>query len=429
MQCPNHECGAAADAGTAVRPSRGTGAGTLANMCLALGVLACVLPWAGSAELEALGWRAEWRAPFLGTLLPLSHAPHAALKALSLLPALAAVAMGHLALLRGGGTRRSLAVAVTVCLLAGLFVLCFGPVGRLLSPVIPYYAAFAPFALLAAAAAFAVVQSIAGVGRVRVPGGVAWRPVPGALLGYFNITLVLLVTLSLHTKGRHNLDMAACAGNLRRIEAALDAYAAGNGGRFPPLPPRPGVLMFAPDMLPGGEELLSALTCPTARFAAKGMAAEKAARMGTPPADDQSYYYLGYALRSEAALEAFATAYRRGIAGGGGFTGDLVLEDAGGVHTLHRLAENSREVLRASPDSLAKSPYEGQSPGYHVPCVTDDVPILIERDLGHRNIDAVDAPPAEGAWVLYLNDGPCFIARGTWPVTEKTQRLLAELAE
>lgn len=246
----------------------------------------------------------------------------------------------------------------------------------------------------------------------------------GTLLGYFNIAALIAVAVtSFYGKWRPNIDMSTCVHNLKQTQIVLKGYADENRGTYPPLSSQPGVLMFSPDAVHPSDGIGKLLTCPTLRYAKTG------AKQAAGPFDDQSYFYLGYALRNDEAVAAFAKAYRKRVSEGGTFDQDLVVEDAQGTHTLHRLAANSKEVLRASQDALSVSPYEGQSPAYQSKCVTDDVPILIERDLGHRNIDSVEVPECEGAWVLYLNDGLQFIERGTWPITEETQRILAELAE
>ena len=253
---------------------------------------------------------------------------------------------------------------------------------------------------------------------------VFWRPLFGALLGYLTVALIILMALSAFNKGRHNNDMAVCQGNLKRIELVLREYANEHQGVFPPLSSQPGVLMFPAAAIPP-ESFTDRLpfTCPATRHA-KHKASEKPAS----PYGDQSYFYLGYAVLNDDAVEAFAKAYRQQIAAGGAFDEDLVVEDGQGTHTLYRLAEGVEELLRASKDPLSVSPHEGREAYYQVPgVVSADVPLLIERDLGHVDTDW-DGPP-RGAHVLYLHTGVQFVERGTWPMTEKTQRILAELAE
>jgi hypothetical protein len=361
----------------------------------------------------------------VGTLIPVSYAPFEAAKLASLLIALAAVVTGHLAISRGGGLRRWLIGALFVYPLAGLFVLRFGPVTRCLSQLIPFYWEVTHFSLPAAPAIFILVHLVAGFRRVRATGGVIWRPALGAMLGYFNIVLIGLLFVSLYSKGRHNLDMAVCANNLKRVHYALREYANESRGSFyPPLSTQSGVLMFPPEGIPQKEDIGAALTCPTIRYAKQPTTGPAS------PFDDQSYFYLGYAVLDDGDVEAFAQAYRKRLAeveriDGATFNEDLVVVETGGrTRVLHRLREGVEGVLIG----------EGAAPGSDVAASTrgqDEIPVLIERDLGHIHTEYIEGPAdrMRGAKVLYLSGDVRFVPRGTWPMTEKTQRILAELAE
>ena len=293
-------------------------------------------------------------------------------------------------------------------------------------------------AIVSVMAAAALVMVIAGLAAV-VAGGIAlargarasrdgrviWRPLAGVLIGGISAAFTIWVALSVIHRGRMNADLVVCQNNLRQIEEALKRYADEHVGKYPALPSKSGVLMFTPDWVPPETDLGPRLTCPNIRNA------EKPATGSASPFDDQSYFYLGYALRSDEAVEAFAKAYRKRIAEGGNFDEDLVVEDSEGKHVIHRLAQGVDEVLRKEHDRLSLSPYEGKGAGYQEMeplTVCDDVPIMIERDLGHVCFDCADGAPRV-AHVLFLNSGLRDVARGTWPITEKTQRILAELAE
>jgi hypothetical protein len=241
--------------------------------------------------------------------------------------------------------------------------------------------------------------------------------------------LLGLVAFGYFNKGRPNQDLAVCGDNLRRMALVLLEYAEEHQGMFPPLSSRPGVLMFSEKAIPTerfGDPL--PFTCPALRYAEKGTAGDEVAHTQTPPHDDQSYFYLGYAVLDDDDVEAFATAYRKQIAEGGSFEEDLVVADGDGTRVLHRLSKNVSEVWRATGDPNALSPHEGREAYYQVPgVVSADVPILIERDRGHRYPDW-DGRPRVGH-VVFLNMGLQRVEHGTWPMTEKTQRILAELAE
>jgi hypothetical protein len=395
MQCPNRECGATVDAGARVCPQCGTdlktsvpprqneadtrgteapadashsGRGrTLANASLILAILSC--PLFGLAVLYALSFLHQRGLSLLGWLFP----PHSALPFLAVLAiapflGLAAVVAGHIAIAKGRRASRT--------------------------------------------------------------GGLPRRALFATVLGYLNIVVpVVLLAWAYFGKGRPNQDMAVCQDNLRKMQTVFREYREEHPGMFPPLSPQPGVLMFSADSIPLKETL--PLTCPTIRYAEKGTAAHKAARMQTPPHDDQSYFYLGYAVLNDDDVEAFAQAYRRQIAESGTFDEDLVVEDGEGTHVIHRLSDSVFQALPTTQERLSPPSLEGhQVVAYQTVGLapTDDVPILIERDLGHVYTDW-GPPPPRGAHVLYAYSGVHFIERGTWPMTEKTQRILAELAE
>ena len=239
------------------------------------------------------------------------------------------------------------------------------------------------------------------------------------------VLMIVLVALACSCKARHSHDMAVCQGNLREMQALFREYREENPGTFPPLSSQPGVLMFsAKAIAPKDDTEPLPLTCPTIRYARKRTTGREAS-------DDQSYFYLGYAVLNDDDVEAFAKAYRKQIAEGGTFDGDLVVEDGEETRVLHRLSDGVFQVLRATQDHRSPPRLEGHRVlAYQTVGVapTDDVPILIERGLGHVYADW-GPPPPRGANVLYAYSGVHFIEHGTWPMTEKTQRILAELAE
>jgi len=251
-------------------------------------------------------------------------------------------------------------------------------------------------------------------------GGVMWRPVLGALLGYVNIVLIGFLALALWGKGQHNLDMYVCLTNLRQIQNVLQAYAEHHKAAYPPLCSRLGVLMFSPDAIPENDQIGSLLTCPTMRHATSPTTGPAS------PFDDQSYFYLGYAVLNDDDVEAFAQAYRKKMAEDGNFDEDLVVENGKKIRVLHRLRADVERLLCAeagvTPLVMDTTPVTAK--------VMGKIPILIERDFGHINVDDAELPlRVPGAHVLYLSGDVGFVERGKWPITEKTQRILAELAK
>ena len=259
--------------------------------------------------------------------------------------------------------------------------------------------------------------------------GERWCARIGVSIGYLNIIVpITLVALAYFTKGRPNQDMVVCENNLRRLEVALREYAHENRRMFPPLSSEPGVLMFSPEAIPPNHFLGEIpFTCPTIRYAKKSARNQVSDNLESAY-DDQSYFYLGYAVLDDDDVEAFAKAYRKRIAEVGTFDDDIVVEESNGTRVFHRLSEYVEEVWRATGDPNAISQYEGREERTNWDAVvTADVPILIERDMGHVYTDWDGHPRV--AHVIYLHSGLQMVETGTWPMTEKTQRILAELAE
>ena len=390
MQCPNSERAATVDEGAQAHVVQSKRVRKLATASLVLAILSCCLLWAALLCSPGLsGLRSHWRPPFVARLIPLSLLPFAGAKMIALFMALAAIVTGHMAITKGrrvpgtGGFGWLPLLIALVAYLALPWIILGGDLHwrALHSAGLRNKHLFLQLFMLAAyfiaVAAFIFVHvATTRLRRVRGTGGLTWRPLIGAMVGYFNVALISLLALPLFGKIPVNLDMSVCSHNLRRIESVLREYAEENRGMFPPLSSQPGVLMFPAEAIPHEaipqkEDIGPSLTCTTIRFSNQPTTGP------VSPFDDQSYFYLGYALLNDDAVEAFAQAYRKRISEGGTFDEDLVVEDAEGTHILHRLSKDVRDVLRASQDRLSISPNAGKAGGYPFPgMITDDVPIL-----------------------------------------------------
>ena len=437
MQCPNRACGvtvaddasccpkcgtrlkAEVEAAVFSSDTRSTGnkqVRVLSMWSLGLGIIAFILPWAGMAALHAMGYQAHWRMPFIGGLFPASYLPMEGLQAASLCIGLCAAVMGHLAIVRyrrlsGAGNAGRYEIVKGLLSYAAidvLLVLSLAYGGFKLG----FFFSFLLVSLCVSPVIFLLTHfSVTSLCRLRQRAGTPLLPVLGALIGYVSVVVMVLSALSFFGKQRYTADMSACGSNLQTISMALQAYRDDHDGVYPPLSSQPGVLMFDKSAIDHPETLASNLTCPLIRYADTGQPAS--------PFDDQSYFYLGYALNSEDDVEAFARAYRNQIAAGGDFEHDLVLEEAGGARVFHRLSE---QYLFQSIEQ------GGRSGGCQFP-------LVIERSQDHVNADAAYeiSEKLPGAHVLfrygYANGDLQFVPYGTWPVTEKTLNTLAELAE
>ena len=394
----------------------------IANASFIFGFLSLCLLW-----LSLLGPSIEdqWHPPFVARLIPLFYLPKVAGRMLALLLALMAILAGHTAIMKGrragaGGLPWiSLLLAIVAYLAVPLMLPWALSFAGQLSELSGFFFIFLLGGLFVAPAAFVVVHiALVIVGRVPGKGGLSWRSLSGSIIGYVNVVVIVLMVMSFLGKGRHNLDMWICGTNLNVINKLLHDHGE-RKALCPPLSSQPGVLMFAADAFPDKDLAGQHLTCPTMRFA------QKPTTGPATPFDDQSYFYLGYAVLNDDDVEAFAQAYRKKIAEGGTFEEDLVVESGGKRRVLHRLGDG---VERKLSEEVSTSPVTDTSRA-----ATDlmgKIPILIERDFGHINVDYPDIPlRVPGAFVLYLHGDIGFVERGTWPLTEKTQRILAELAE
>lgn len=150
------------------------------------------------------------------------------------------------------------------------------------------------------------------------------------------------------------------------VAFAAQMYANDFDGQYPPLSSEPGRLMYSPEVFIG-RDIISYVDSWTYR-----------GEPGTPGAflpelpnveaaqaiydfvNDQSYYYLGYAVTNEIEGRAFIRAYRDTISRSGNFEEDLAVpkgEGNFGGDRLLRLRENMVEYLvneRKMPDMDAR---------------------------------------------------------------------------
>ncbi|MBP8130186.1 MAG: hypothetical protein KA184_11465 [Candidatus Hydrogenedentes bacterium] len=396
----------------------------LANLSASFAVLsgvlfamAVLLAW-----LPGSGWY-SWSPPFIWGFLPWSYLCLYCVAAATLGCALAAIVCGE-AVFIANACRGPCAPCWRVFFVVSLGVLFSAPIAVVASLLRHELAV----ATLGGALLLLLSGHVVFLRRnARAP---LWRAFFGSALGSVAAILIALPLLGFSAKWRHNMDAVVCPGNLHLLEAKLRRYAEDNAGRFPPLSSQPGVLMFSREAIPPDSDILRALTCPTARYAGMNTAGYEAARARTPVMGSQSYFYLGYALLDDDDVEAFARAYRTTISRGGTFDDDLVVGDGLETRVLHRLQIDVMSLWRQTGDPNALSPYEGRERYGDIPDfggITSDVPVLIERGVGHIFTDWDSRP--RFSHVVYLNDGLRSVERGTWPITEQTLTILEELAD
>lgn len=226
---------------------------------------------------------------------------------------------------------------------------------------------------------------------------------------------ILLPSLS---RAREAARRASCQNNLKQVGIVFKMFANESRGElYPELSPEPGRLMFANESS-GGEHPVypeyltdaTILMCPSDMD--WGLLEQEPGEDGWQRLlDDHSYFYLGYAVMSDAEMAAFAEAYGARVAAGLRFDEDLEV-DAGtgtaGGGVLYRLREGIARVAASDPQSLLDAAV-----------AKSQIPVLIERTDNHL-------PP--GGNVLFMDGHVEFIRYpGKWPMTEETVEILEAL--
>jgi len=196
---------------------------------------------------------------------------------------------------------------------------------------------------------------------------------------------------------------ASCSNNLKQMGILFKMFANESKGQvFPCLSSQPGRLMFenaAPGLSPVYPEFLtdlSVLICPADSEASLTQDPAKKADANVVM-DDHSYFYLGYAVATEADVKAFAEAYKDRIAKGLKFDQDIQTPNG----TLYRLREGIERFFIKDvndPTSAAKAAAQ--------------IPLLIERTNNHT---------PKGGHVLFFDGHTEYFRIGEnerWPMTK-----------
>lgn len=205
---------------------------------------------------------------------------------------------------------------------------------------------------------------------------------------------------------------ASCSNNLKQMGIVFKMFANESKGQvFPCLSSQPGRLMFenaAPDLKPVCPEHLtdlSILICPADTDANLAQDPAKKADANVMM-NDHSYFYLGYAVATEADVKAFADAYKDRIAKGLKFDQDIQTPNG----TLYRLREGvERFLIKDVNDPAAAAKAAAQ------------IPILIERTNNHT---------PKGGHVLFFDGHTEYFRIGEnerWPMTKAVIEILEAL--
>jgi len=187
------------------------------------------------------------------------------------------------------------------------------------------------------------------------------------------LSILAAIVLPSLSRAREAARRAACAGNLKFIASALHVIAENNEGRYPPLSPDPGRLMFPPETFQGqSADQAMAFVCP----ASPNPLGPAGDGWQERYIDDHAYVYLSHVITNQIEGLAYVEAYRSAASAGIGFDVDFVTPDGS---VLPRLRGDST-----------------RAPGLPA----NEIPILVERPEHHV--------PAGGN-VLYLDGHVAFI--------------------
>jgi hypothetical protein len=190
---------------------------------------------------------------------------------------------------------------------------------------------------------------------------------------------------------------------------------------FPPLSPKAGQLMHVPDALRSFRTMDGFLYEPGVLWSylppndpmelrqANEALCKHTRRIDS--IDDRALFYLGYEVKDDETLLAFAEAYRKTVTEDGNFEGDLFAERGEGQTPL-RIRRLSLAIRREGDE-----PREQRFPP--PPNLLDRYPLLIQR---------IDPATAKEGVVVYADRSVEVLPYpGPWPMTETTVKTLLEL--
>jgi prepilin-type processing-associated H-X9-DG protein len=230
----------------------------------------------------------------------------------------------------------------------------------------------------------------------------------------FGVLVVLIVVCGCRGPAREESarHVATCERYLKQMGLNFKMFANESTGEYyPRLSPQAGRLMFDNKgigrlpMFPEYFSDLRLLICPAdpdvelLNDPVKGMDL-------SVMIDDHSYFYLGYAVRSDADVKAFAEAYKERIKKGLAFDEDLATP-TGTLHLLHEAVGRFFITDIADPHAMSK--------------IQATIPLLIERPENHT---------PEGGNVLFMDGHVEFLRydeSGRWPMTRSTIETLQTL--
>ncbi len=205
---------------------------------------------------------------------------------------------------------------------------------------------------------------------------------------------------------------ADCQNHMKHLGLAFKMFSSDSDRNvFPPLSEENGTLMFG---WGGDSRANSNGALLSAEYIAGVEEVSRCPLSTLPPSDapgDQDYVYLGYLVKGDQSVRAFANAYRERVRLGGEnlFEADLNFGDA----PVYRLREGIERVFIPNGSNTESDAWTQAK-----------LPVLIEWPDRHET-----SSDRQGGNVLFMDGHVEFMVYpGKWPMTEETIGILAELA-
>ena len=212
-------------------------------------------------------------------------------------------------------------------------------------------------------------------------------------------------------RAREVAERMSCQNNLNQLGMVVKMYCVDKENKnhaFPSISGKPGCLMFdKEEVYPKFLDDPRILVCPSHRTESMGKLKPEQLL------DDQSYFYLGYALCGDEDVENFCEVYRQRMAAGQPLDDDIPVprgKGTNGGEIIYRLQEGVERLMVTDINNPGSANLAQSS-----------MPIFIERPIRHWFRSG-------GGNVVFMDGHVEYVKYpGFWPMTEKTISALEAL--